>query len=218
MQTARADELGEWIAWGTVGDATGLAAQSYADYVRERQLLSANIAAAKAELERCGGCAEAQAELDKWQGVENELHETVGSVFQSVGMPPIVAQALGINLPVAPRRSPREWEQMCEIIRRDWIDQRPDFCRAAADQHLACLREFQRANGVCSWKRAEAPGAQCWDTKKLSRYCYSEDCTNPSSARRKFRKRGPLVLLFQSTHKIYYRDCFVWSGARRIRA
>ena len=64
---------------------------------------------------------------------------------------------------------------MCEIIRRDWIDQRPDFCRAAADEHLACIRDFQRANGVCSWRRAEAPGGACWNTSKLSKHCYSED-------------------------------------------
>ena len=175
IRGSSADELVEWLFWNEIGNAAGLAAESYADYVQERQLWTAKIAEAKAELERCGGCASAQAELDKWQGIENQFQEFAGSVFQSVGMPPIVAKALGINMPLAPRRSPQDWEQMCEIIRRDWIDQRPDFCRAAADEHLACLRDFQRANGVCSWRRAEAPGGACWNTSKLSKHCYSED-------------------------------------------
>ena len=92
-----ADELVEWLFWNEIGNAAGVAAESYADYVQERQLWAAKIAEAKAELERCGGCASAQAELDKWQGIENQFQEFAGSVFQSVGMPPIVAQALGIT-------------------------------------------------------------------------------------------------------------------------
>jgi hypothetical protein len=172
---SKADEIAEFLFWHEMGNAAGLAAQSYADYQSERQLWREKIAAARAALERCGGCASARAELEKWQRIEDEFHQIVGGVFVSVGMPPIVAQALGIKMPMAPRRTPREWAQMCEIVRRDWIDQRPDVCRAAAEQHLTCLRNHQQTNNPCSWQQAEAPGGQCWDTKKLSGHCYSED-------------------------------------------
>ena len=172
---ALADELVEWLFWNEIGNAAG---------ARRRKLR--RLCARKAALDRQdrgsqGGAGAVRGVCLGAGGTgqmardREPVQEFAGSVFQSVGMPPIVAKALGINLPLAPRRSPQEWEQMCEIIRRDWIDQRPDFCRAAADEHLACIRDFQRANGVCSWRRAEAPGGACWNTSKLSKHCYSED-------------------------------------------
>lgn len=103
---SKADEVAEFLFWNEVGNAAGTAARSYTDYQRERQLWREKIAGAKAALERCGGCASAQAELEKWQRIEDEFHQVAGGVFASVGMPPIVAQALGINMPLAPRRPP----------------------------------------------------------------------------------------------------------------
>lgn len=66
---SRADVLAEFLFWDSMGKQTGKAAQSYIDYERERQHWRDKIAAAKKELDKCGGCASAQAKLDKWQGV-----------------------------------------------------------------------------------------------------------------------------------------------------
>ncbi len=165
----------EFLFWDAMGNAAGDAVKSYADYQRERQLWSEKIAAAKAELARCGGCASAQAQLNRWQGVENQFQETAGSVFQSVGMPPIVAKALGITLPLAPTRSPEERTKECGIVKRQWVDQRSPVCQTKVDEYLACLRTFERKTGVCTADAAKVPGGECWEQSKFYQPCFNED-------------------------------------------
>lgn len=170
-----ADRLAEFLFWHEMGKAAGKAARSYSDYQSERQLWREKIAAAKRELERCGGCGAAQAELDKWQRVENEFHDFAGGVFVAVGMPPIVAQALGIRMPLAPRRSQEERAKECQIVRQPWVSQRSGLCQQRVDQYLNCLRSYESRAGVCTADAAKVPGGQCWDASQFYQPCLDED-------------------------------------------
>jgi hypothetical protein len=147
----------------------------YLDYAAERQALREKIEAAKRELARCGGCASAKAELDKWQGVENQFQHVAGALAQGVGMPPAIAKALGISLPMTPPMTAKDLEQY-KVVRREWIDQRPPFCRVAADAHLDCLRSYQAKHGLLSnLDAATGPGGTCYESRKLYNHCYAQD-------------------------------------------
>jgi hypothetical protein len=148
------------------------------------------IAEAKAELERCGGCASAQAELEKWQGIENRFQEVAGELALASGMPPIVAQFLGIILPMAPTRSPEVRARECEIVRRDWVGQRPAFCQSKVDAYLGCLRDFQRQNGACTADAATVPGGHCWELYKYYEPCRNEDYAAVERERKKEEARA----------------------------
>ena len=172
---ARADELVEFLFWNEIGIATNHAVQSYADYQRERQLWRDKIAAAKRELERCGGCASAKAELDKWQGIENQFQHVAGSLFAAVGMPPVVGQWLGIDIPPTPGLSPAERAKLCQVARQPWVAQRSEFCQRKIDEHLTCLRRFQQNTGQCYTDAATTPGGACYWSSKFYRHCFSEN-------------------------------------------
>ncbi len=178
---SRAGPLAEFLFWDSLGNTVGEGLQAHADYRAERQLWQDNIAAAKSELERCGGCASAQAELDKWQGIENQFQEVAGGLAQSVGMPPVVANWLGIDLPMAPPRPPgyfkaQKKRQMRNLVRQDWVAERPEYCGIAVDAHLDCLRRYLSSSGILDkLSGAESPGGICYDTSKFYQHCLSED-------------------------------------------
>jgi len=170
-----ADVLMEWFFWHGMGEQVGQAASSYADYQQERALWREKIAAANAELERCGGCASAQKELDYWQGIENQFQDVAGELAQTAGMPPNVAAFLGIDMPPVPAMTEAQLEEH-RIIRPKWLDSRPDFCRQAGEAYLSCLQDFQVKNGLLAdvestWQ----PGGLCYDPSKLNRSCFAED-------------------------------------------
>ncbi|MGH6916610.1 MAG: hypothetical protein ACREJ0_02800 [Geminicoccaceae bacterium] len=189
LQNVRADELVEWLFWNEIGNAVGTAAQSYADYAGERQLWRENIAAAKAELARCGGCASAQAELDKWQGIENRFREVAGNLALATGMPPSVAKFLDIDIPLAPLRSAEERARECEIVRRDWVGQRSEFCQSKVDEYLSCLRGFEGRTGVCTAEAAKVPGGECWEQFSFYEPCRTEDYAAVERERQKEEAR-----------------------------
>ena len=78
---ARADALGRYLVWSSVahsGYQMRSAVNSFFDLQDQRALWRENVATAKAELERCGGCASAQRKLDYWQGTETTFNTFVG--------------------------------------------------------------------------------------------------------------------------------------------
>lgn len=177
--TVRADPVAEFLFWDAMGNQAGKAAKGLADYRRERQLWQDKIAEAKKEMEECGGCASARQKLEKWQGVENTFNEFAAGVFQSVGMPPIVGQWLGIpttGMPPA-RRLPD-----ARIELPTWLASRPEYCQTVAREYVSCMREFQagrRARGQTTSKygmeSATVPGEKCFDVSELYNYCAVED-------------------------------------------
>ena len=76
--------------------------------------------------------------------------------------------------PLRPRRT-------VEIVRPDWYSQRPDYCQAAIDSHLNCLRNAQLQRGssidfgtpISSIERN--PAGACYASHKLYDYCAKED-------------------------------------------
>ncbi|MGD9538216.1 MAG: hypothetical protein AB7P52_12335 [Alphaproteobacteria bacterium] len=193
---SRADALSEYLFWYSMGEATELAAESYADYEAERQLWRDNIAAAKEELERCGGCASAQAELDKWQGIENQFQDVAGALAQSVGMPPILAEVLGIDLPMTTGPTAEQLKQR-EVVRPDWVAERPAFCQVAVDDHLNCLRNHQAQSGsmIILDSVELSPEGACYDSYKLYQHCAVEnyDAFAGEQALRKARASGKII-------------------------
>jgi len=174
-----ASDLPTWLFWNEIGNQLGSAAQSHADYEQERQLWREKIAAAEAELARCGGCASAREELEKWRGVENRFQDVAGSLAQAVGMPPIIARWLDIDLPMTSGRTEEQRLEACEIVRGEWVDDLPEFCRIAVDDYLSCLVNYERTHGYCSasgsTSGAKLPGGQCWDQWKLRDHCGKGD-------------------------------------------
>ncbi len=177
----RAQPLVEYLFWDSLGKTVGKGAQAYVDYRAERQLWQAKIAAAKAELERCGDCSSAQSELDKWQGIENDFQNVAGGLAQSVGMPPVIANWLGISLPMAPSRPPGFYEkqrkrQIANLVPQPWVASRPDYCRVTVGDHLNCLKGYlSQAGAMQSLSSANFPGGRCYDTGKLYKLCQLED-------------------------------------------
>lgn len=174
ISPAHADVLVEWLFWNEMGNQVGRAVQSHEDYRRERQLWRDKIAAARGELERCGGCASAQAELDKWQDIENQFQEVAGAMAQSVAMPPVVAKWLGIDMPMARGRTREEIENSKEVNRPEWYSDRPEFCQAAVDRYLECQRDL-RQETMLGWSDADRIGGRCHASWKLFRHCAYED-------------------------------------------
>lgn len=175
---ARADVLAEYLFWENVSGMTSDAVNSYNEYAQERQLWKTKIAEAKEELKRCGGCESAQAELDKWQGTEDQFQQVAGSLAASVGMPPVLANALGINMPLAPYQEKKN----VQIVRPPWFDELPDYCQSAVDEHLNCLRSAQTKTPVGTVDPGGAmstiersPVGMCYDTFKLYEHCASKD-------------------------------------------
>jgi hypothetical protein len=175
VQGGRADQLAEFFFWNEMGNAAGLAAKSISDYRNERALWANNIAAAKEELARCGGCPAAKAKLKKWQGIENRFQDIAGSLLASVGTPPVVADFLDIELPLSPGISTEQRKKECAIRRPNWVDQAPEFCQQAVDRYLSCVRGYEEMNGYCSAAVAIQPGRECWDTRKLLKHCANKD-------------------------------------------
>ncbi len=171
-----ADTIAQWYYWNNVGNVIGKGVASYRDYKAERQLWKNKVAAAREQMRRCGDCPEAKAELDKWQGIENQFQDVAGSLAASVNMPPAVARFLGIDLAMAPARTQEEIEKACKVVRRPWVNERPDFCQEAVDRHLACIKSVQiQENYLCVQEVAEDFGGQCWTTKKQYDNCYRQD-------------------------------------------
>ncbi|MCZ7658370.1 MAG: hypothetical protein M5U07_11150 [Xanthobacteraceae bacterium] len=174
---SRADKLAELLFWHEMGKATNNAVKSHNDYRRERQQWRDQIAAAKAALERCGGCASAQTELKKWQGIENQFQDFAGSVFSAVGMPPVVAQWLGIQMPFARGFTAEERARMCEVKRQPWVAERSALCQRKVDEHLACLRASMKGAGICDPEASTLPGQACYRTAKYYEHCYNANDT-----------------------------------------
>lgn len=172
---ARADVLAEFLFWNEMGKAAGQAARSVEEYRSIRQDLKNRIAAAETEVARCGGCASAQADLRRWQAEENRLEEGVGAVLQSTGTPPVIADFLGVALPVSRGRSLEEQRAECAITRPAWYPSLPASCQQAVDAHVACRQAYENRHGLCSARVASEPGAACWDTSKLFRHCAAGD-------------------------------------------
>ena len=171
----KSHHLAEFLFWDSLGDAVGKGVQAHADYRAERQLWRDKIKDAEAELERCGGCASARAELEKWQGIENEFQAVAGALAQASGMPPLVAQWLGIDMPPTSGMTQAQLEER-RINRPDWIDDRPEFCRAPSDQFISCVKTIQEQRGLLGdWRRERGPAGECYDTYKLYMHCYKED-------------------------------------------
>ncbi len=164
---ARADVLVEYLFWNEMGKQVGQAIKSHEEYRAERQLWKDNIAAAKQELEACGGCAEAQAKLDKWQGIENKFQDVAGSLAVAGKMPPALAQWLDIDMPLTPGRTEAQRQEACGIVRRPQAEGTPPQCVAAYNTYIDCLEEQQQLNGFCNWRRARNIGGACWDKFKL---------------------------------------------------
>ncbi|MFD1795786.1 hypothetical protein FQV27_03565 [Paracoccus aurantiacus] len=174
QHSAYADVVAEYFFYETMGDQVGLAARSFADYQAERQLWRDNIAAATAQLDACGGCASAQAELDKWQGIENEFQDVAGQLARISGMPPLLANFLDIDMPMTERRAPLEGY---DFDRAKWLAEVNPACRAPGEAHFNCVDAFEQGTG----SRYRWSGLQlgvehmCYDTAKLFNACSVED-------------------------------------------
>ncbi|MCG8544467.1 MAG: hypothetical protein MJE12_09690, partial [Alphaproteobacteria bacterium] len=179
---ARADAVAEFLFWDAMGQHAGKAVDSIAAYRSERNLWKRKIAEAKKELERCGDCPAAKQKLGKWQRTENQFQALAGPLAAASGMPPVVARWLDIKMPTVSTRSElrgllggRERNRdRTIIVRPDWADDRPEMCRRAVDEHLACLRTEQNSG------RALSPldlgmGSLCWSSQKLYRFCGTKD-------------------------------------------
>lgn len=174
---AAADVLVEYLFWDQMGKQTGNAVKNLQDYREQRELWSSKIAENESKLERCGDCpqrAEIVQELKYWKDTENQFQQFAGNAFASVGMPPEVAEWLGIDMPLAPRNS-KLWEEQNRIVRKPWVDERPEFCQIAVDEHLQCLRDFQQRSGTSWTEVAKRPGGDCYDTRKLYLHCANEN-------------------------------------------
>lgn len=172
---ANAGALAEFLFWESVGNTVAAGAKAHDDYRKERQLWKDKIAAAEAELERCGGCASAQAELDKWQGIENDFQDVAGRLAQSAGMPPQVATWLGIDMSLTsgPTQAHRDEKR---VVMPSWAGERPEYCQKLVEKHIKCMQNYQSVYGLyADLGGARGPGGQCYDTRKLYVHCARED-------------------------------------------
>lgn len=176
-----ADSLADYLFWESVYESQAeqgkKAAEGWNGYWSERQKWTNNIARAKAQLEKCGNCAERaqiEEELAYWQGTESAALNFLEGVFHSVGMPPAVGKLLGIPVSPFPPPQPR---QEVQIVTPDWIKNRPEFCQKAVDSHISCLKSYQATSksALSSPDAARSPGGPCYATTKLFRYCAAED-------------------------------------------
>ncbi len=196
MRASHADVVAEWLYWDSIGNSVNKGVSSFNEYQAERQSWLDHIKAAKAELARCGGCAAAQADLNKWQGIEDQFQAVAGSLANYVKMPPIVARWLGIDMPMASGDPETEKYTKCAIQRPPWVDDLPQYCQAAVDDHLSCLRAYQQAhNGSCLSDYEMFPGGTCWDSFKLDNLCAARDFEGykQEMAVRARRKGGEII-------------------------
>jgi len=173
---AKADFIAEFLFWNSMGNQAGKAAANYKNYRAERDLWQSKIAVAREQMRQCGNCPAAKAELDKWQSIENQFQDVAGQLAATTRMPPVVARFLGIDMPVAPGRTQAEIEEACTPVRKPWVNERPDFCQEAVEQHIACIQKVQaQAGKLCVQSGAAAFGGQCWGTAKQYNNCFMQD-------------------------------------------
>jgi hypothetical protein len=203
---ARADVVAEYLFWREIGKASGKAMSSYLDYQQERQLWDKNIADAKDELRRCGGCPEAQAKLNEWQGTVDTFNKFVGGVFQSVGMPPGVGKLFGIP----PLSMPSAYDRGEGLISTpNWIKDAPEFCRVPSEAHLQCLKDFQKRTKQAQILAVISPGGSCYDSSKLFGFCAAKayDAFRRELSLQEARASGQVIpeyILEPNMSKIYY--------------
>lgn len=196
MRASHADVVAEWFFWDSIGNSVSKGASSFAEYQAERQSWLDHIKAAKAQLARCGDCEAARAELHKWQGVEDQFQTVAGGLAKYVDMPPIVASWLGIDMPMTSGDPEATKSQKCTIERRPWVDDLPQYCQAAVDAYLGCLRDYKTAHsGFCLSDYAQVPGGQCWEESKLFNLCAGRDFEGykQEMAIRARRKAGEII-------------------------
>ncbi len=177
IPASAADPLAEYLFWGQMGQQAGNAVGSYNDYQRERQSWRDHIAKAQREYDRCGGCASAKADLDKWTKAQKRFNAVAGALAESVGMPPIVAKWLNIPIGIGVQNTPLP---EARLTVPDWAKERPGFCQAAVLKHVKCLLQWQRYRQQMGLKTHsyDAPqevGAECYETKRQYRNCARKD-------------------------------------------
>ncbi|MCU7842479.1 MAG: hypothetical protein KZQ93_01415 [Candidatus Thiodiazotropha sp. (ex Monitilora ramsayi)] len=212
VRTAHADVIAEYLFWDNMGKAVGSAAKNYSDYKAQRRLWRDKIAQGEARLHACGGCAE-RAEIERdltyWKTTENKFQEIAGQAFVAVGMPPNVAKALGIDMPLTPGLSAAEAKKLHEVARPTWTDDRPEFCRRAVDDYVGCLRHFKSSRNTVFTGNAKMPGGVCYDQHKLFRHCAAENykAFHAEAELQKKRVAGAIIPEYlEYAHEVYYGD------------
>lgn len=198
-----ADPLVQFLFWDSVGDQLGNSAKAYEEYRNERAKWKKEAAKARAKLEACGGCPEAQAEVDKWQDVESQFQAWAGRAAYVSKMPPNVAKFLGIDYDGFP--PPKTFEEKFASgegivpLSKPWMDDAPAFCQSAAKSHLQCARSYQMENRTTFISHLFAPGGQCYDSAVLYHACQAKDydAFDDAVARQMARKSGMIVAEFE---------------------
>ncbi len=191
---------------------TGNAEGSYAEYKAERDSWRNKIAEDEAKLKACGDCAqreEIEKDLRYWKDTENKFQEIAGQAAVAVGMPPVVAKALGINMAMTPGPSAEERRRMHTVERPPWADDRPEFCRKAVDDYIGCLRAFKARLETVFTGNAKMAGGQCYDLLKLARHCGAEnyEAFHAEVALQKRRAAGEIIPEYLPyDHELYYGD------------
>ncbi len=202
--SSRAGPLVEWFLWNEMGNQVGNAIASHSEYRAERELWKRKVAAAQAELERCGGCASARAELAKWQKIENDFQVAAGNAAATVGMPPALAEFLDIDMPMAPAPTAAELAERKRVVRPAWADARPAYCQAAVDRHITCLRRVREESWL-GWDEAEGFGGRCFDTKKLYDHCAAGDYESFQNEQKLQKDRAAGITIAETSYSDFYR-------------
>jgi len=178
-----------------MGQQLGQGVRNFAEYQRIRQGWRENIAAAERKLKECGGCASARQELREARAVENRFQEVAGRLAATARMSPAMARLLDIGLPLSAGRSEEERVRQCTLVRKEWQEALPDFCQETVDAYLNCVKGYQREHGLCAWKGAVQPGAQCWQLRKLRDLCAAGDFAgfHARQAIQEARRQGEII-------------------------
>lgn len=173
-----ADEVAEELFWSSIGSQINSAVNSYQEYRQERQLWSSKIADAEKWVENCGGCAAANEELEKWQGIEDTFNEFAAAAFHATGQPPAVAQFLGIEMGSLP--SPGMLKSTYDageglVQRPAWASDTSPECSNIANEYFLKIRSFQDQNRVSNIDGLIRPGAPFYDLRKLYVLCREGD-------------------------------------------
>lgn len=174
ISAAAADVLAEYLFWNTMGDQVGTAARSYADYQSERQMWRNNIAAAQAKLDACGGCDSARAELEEWQGVESQFQDVAGTLARVSGMPPQLASALGIDMPMVGSLTYRGEPG---FDREGWLATATPQCKPAGVDFFRCVdaSDAEFGGSFSIGVDNPMPGHPCYETGRLFAACSAGD-------------------------------------------
>jgi len=135
---------------------------------------------AQAAVDQCGGCADAQAELDALLEEEEQFQSMAGRALTMTGQPPAAFRMLGIRPPSFADYAasfPTSYESGEGLVNTnpDWLKDAPDFCQRPVRDYLRAMKTYQDRAQSSEIDFLKSPGGEYYEESRIFRACWLND-------------------------------------------